>query len=59
MIDRDQKEALKSDGNLVYPSDRMPINAGHLSDDAIIEFDYKRPLPSRKLTAVMIYEPVN
>ena len=59
LIDRDQKEALKSDGNLVYPSYRMPINAGHLSDDAMIEFDYKGPLPSRKLGAVMIYEPIN
>lgn len=57
LIDRDQREALQSDGNLIYPSYRMPINAGHLSDNAIIEFDYKTPLPPRKLTAVLMYEP--
>jgi hypothetical protein len=59
LIDGTRREALEADGDPNDPSYRMPINAGHLSNDAIIEFDYKKPLPPLKLPVVLIYDPNN
>jgi hypothetical protein len=56
LVEGNRKEALDSNGDLDYPSYKIPVNAGHLGNDAIIEFAYKKPLGSVKQTVVMIYD---
>lgn len=55
LVDGNRKEALETNGDPDYPSYKIPVNAGHLGNDAIIEFAYKKPLGSVKQTVVMIY----
>jgi TPR repeat protein len=55
LIEGNWKEALETNGDPDYPSYKIPVNAGHLGNDAIIEFAYKKPLGSVKQTVVMIY----
>jgi len=59
LVEGDRKEALENNGDMDYPSYKIPVNAGHLGNDAIIEFAYKKPLGSVKQTVVMIYDESN
>lgn len=56
VIDGTRREALPGNGDRTCPAYRMPINAGHLSNDAIIEFDYRTPPGPLTLAEVAIYE---
>lgn len=50
----DRREALQGNGDPDYPAYRMPVGAGHLGNDVVIEFDYKLPLRPVKLDAVLM-----
>jgi hypothetical protein len=56
LVEGNRREALAANGDPDYPSFRMPVNAGHLGNDALIEFDYKHPLGAVKYSAVAIYD---
>ena len=56
LVEGSRKEVLEHNGDLDYPSYKIPVNAGHLGNDAIIEFAYRKPLGSIKQTVVMIYD---
>lgn len=59
LVEGNRKEALENNGDLDYPSYKIPVNAGHLGNDAVIEFTYKKPLGSVRQTVVMIYDESN
>lgn len=56
LVEGNRREALASNGDPDYPAYKMPVNAGHLGNDLIIEFDYKNPLGPMKHAAVAIYD---
>jgi hypothetical protein len=56
IIDGNRKEPLEASDDAAYPSYRMPISAGHFSNDAIIEFAYTKPLGPIKFSEVAIYD---
>jgi hypothetical protein len=56
LVDGNRREALASNGDPDYPAYKIPVNAGHLGNDLIIEFDYKNPLGPMKHAAVAIYD---
>jgi hypothetical protein len=56
LVEGSRREALASNGDPDYPSFKMPINAGHLGNDAIVEFGYKNPPGPVKYAAVAIYD---
>lgn len=56
LVDGNRREALASNGEPDDPAYKMPVNAGHLGNDLIIEFDYKNPLGPTKHAAVAIYD---
>ena len=56
LVEGSRKEVLENNGDPDYPSYKIPVNAGHLGNDAIIEFAYKTPVGSAKQTVVMIYD---
>jgi hypothetical protein len=56
LVDGSRREALAGNGDPHDPSFKMPVNAGHLGNDAMIEFDYKHPPGPVKHAAVAIYD---
>jgi hypothetical protein len=56
VVEGRRREALAGNGDPVYPAFKMPVNAGHLGNDAVIEFDYKNPPGPVKHASVAIYD---
>jgi hypothetical protein len=56
VVEGSRREALAGNGDPAYPAFKMPVNAGHLGNDAIIEFDYKNPPGPVKYASVAIYD---
>lgn len=56
LVEGNRREPLETNGNPDYYSYKIPVGAGRLGNDAIIEFDYKNPLGSVKQTVVLIYD---
>jgi hypothetical protein len=56
VVEGRRREALAGNGDPAYPAFKMPVNAGHLGNDAIIEFDYKSPPGPVKYASVAIYD---
>ena len=56
LVEGNRREPLETNGNPNYYSYKIPVGAGHLGNDAIIEFDYKNPLGPVKQTVVLIYD---
>lgn len=56
VVDGSHREALAGNGDPAFPAFKMPVNAGHLGNDAIIEFDYKTPPGPVKYASVAIYD---
>jgi hypothetical protein len=56
IVEGSRREALAGNGDPTYPAFKMPVNAGHLGNDAIIEFDYWTPPGPVKHASVAIYD---
>ena len=56
VVEGSRREALAGNGDPAFPAFKMPVNAGHLGNDAIIEFDYKTPPGPVKYASVAIYD---
>ena len=55
IVEGERRAALEANRDPVLQAYKMPISGGNWGDDAIIEFDYKRPLPRPRLSSVAIY----
>jgi hypothetical protein len=56
VVEGSRREALAGNGDPAYPAFKMPVDAGHLGNDAIIEFDYRNPPGPVKHASVAIYD---
>lgn len=59
IVEGTRREALETNEDQQSPAYRMPISGGHWGNDAIIEFDYKKPPPALSLAEVAIYNANN
>jgi hypothetical protein len=56
IVEADRREVLEASDDPNSPSYKMPISGGHWGNDALIEFDYRKPLRPLNLSEVAIYD---
>jgi TPR repeat protein len=56
IVEANHRQALEANDDPNDPAYKMPIFSGRWSNDAVIEFAYKKPLPPLKLSQVAIYD---